>query len=43
MKEEEKMLVITILTNYITTKEKILLTREQYRMVKEIIKKLMGD
>ena len=42
MKEEEKTLVITILTNYLTTKEKTLLTREQYNMVKEIIKKLMG-
>lgn len=44
MTEEEKELVITLLVNYLTTKEKILLTREEYRMVKEVIEKLSkGD
>ena len=43
MTKEEKTLVITILTNYLTTKEKTLLTREEYNMVKEIIEKLMGE
>lgn len=42
MSKEEKMLVITILTNYLTTKEKTVLTIEEYTMVKEIIKKLEG-
>lgn len=44
MTEEEKELVITLLVNYLTTKEKILLTRKEYRMVKEVIEKLSkGD
>lgn len=43
MNKDEKDLVITILTNYLTTKEKTLLTREEYRMLKEIIKKLSKE
>ena len=43
MNEQEKELIITILTNYLTTKEKILLTREEYRMIKEIIEKLSKE
>lgn len=44
MSEEEKELVITLLVNYLLPKEKILLTREEYQMVKKIIKKLSkGD
>ena len=38
MNKQEKELVITILTNYLFTKPKTVLTREEYRMVKEIIK-----
>jgi hypothetical protein len=40
VKKEEKELMVKILTNYLTTKEKTVLTREEYQMTKEIIKKL---
>ena len=43
MNKEERNLVITILTNYLTTKNKILLTREEYRMLQEIIEKLSKE
>lgn len=43
MNKEERNLVITILTNYLTTKDKILLTREGYRMLQEIIEKLSKE
>lgn len=43
MNKEERNLVITILTNYLTTKDKILLTREEYRMLQEIIEKLSRE
>lgn len=43
MSKEEKELVITILVNYMTTKDKVLLTREEYQMVKEIVEKLSKD
>lgn len=43
MSKEEKELVITILVNYMTTKEKVLLTREEYQMVKEIVEKLSKE
>lgn len=43
MNKEERNLVITILTNYLTTKDKILLTREEYRMLQEIIEKLSKE
>ena len=43
MNKEERNLVITILTNYLTTKDKILLTREEYRMLQEIIEKLSNE
>lgn len=41
--KEEKELVITILTNYLFTKPKTVLTREEYRMVKETILKLSKE
>lgn len=43
MNKEERNLVITILTNYLTTKDKKLLTREEYRMLQEIIEKLSKE
>ena len=43
MNKEERNLVITILTNYLTTKDKVLLTREEYRMLQEIIEKLSRE
>ena len=43
MNKQEKELVITILTNYLLTKPKTVLTREEYRMVKEIIEKLSKE
>ena len=43
MSKEERNLVITILTNYLTTKDKVLLTREEYRMVQDIIEKLSKE
>ena len=43
MNKEERNLVITILTNYLTTKDKTLLTREEYRMLQEIIEKLSKE
>lgn len=43
MNKEEKELVITVLTNYITTKKKSLLTREEYRMILQIIEKLSKE
>ena len=43
MNKEEKDLVITILTNYLTTKEKILLTREEYRMLIKVIEKISKE
>lgn len=43
MSKEEKKLVITILVNYMTTKDKVLLTREEYQMVKEIVEKLSKE
>lgn len=43
MSKEEKDLAITILTNYLLTKRKTLLTREEYRMVQDIIAKLSKE
>ena len=43
MNKDEKDLVITILTNYLMTKPKTVLTREEYIMVKEIIEKLSKE
>ena len=43
MNKKERELVITILVNYMTTKEKTLLTREEYQMLKKIVEKLSKE